>query len=243
MQNTNKTTWKDIWKKKGNTATNCDQFSLQELIAIDGFDSKAGLIMAPDWLEYVSHVKSRLNICPGQRLLEVGCGAGAFLLPFAVEGVNVCGIDYSEELIDIAKSAVPRGLFKLADANSIPFDNNVFDSVVSNAVFFYFPTYSYAEQSLSEIKRVLKPGGTAAILDVSDLELKDIAEELREREIGVDNYNRLYIAPGLSHLYFSRQWFEHFGLSNGLTVLIEDQCISGYQNSSYRFNVFLTKKS
>jgi SAM-dependent methyltransferase len=242
MKKFNKISWKTIWKNKGLGRNNKDIYTLQDLIALDGFDSKMGFINENNWCNYTSHVNIRLKLISGNKILEVGCGSGAFLLPFSNNGMSVYGIDYSEELIYIARSVIPAGKFIISEANSIPFEDLYFDSVISNAVFFYFPDYDYANQSLLEILRVLKSGGTAAILDVSDLNSKYIAEELRAKEIGEENYKKLYIEPGLSHLYFDRTWFENFGFLNGVDVFIEDQCIDGYLNSSYRFNVYLTKR-
>lgn len=189
----------------------------------------------------MARVKDRLSLPENSSILEVGCGCGAFLLPFVKDGVSVYGIDYADKLIAIARQAIPSGSFQFASACAIPHSNEQFDAVVSNAVFFYFPDYDYAERSLREILRVLKPGGTAAILDISNLNSFNLAEELRAREIGPDEYNRLYVVPKLRHLYFDPKWFANIGASSGANVSIEDQSIDGYLNSTYRFNVYLTK--
>lgn len=233
--------WKSIWAKKGKVAPRCDSLTLDSLIAIDGFDSKAGFIHVDSWKKYAADIGRRLDIKLGSSLLEVGCGAGAFLSPFASAGVDVYGIDYTEELIDIAMFAIPGGVFRIAEAKFIPFNDNFFDVVISNAVFFYFPSLSYAESAFKEIVRVLKPGGQAAILDISDVNVKEAAEELRAREIGADEYNKLYVVPGLSHLYFDRSWFLNLGQNCGVDISIQDQFVEGYRNASYRFNVYLKK--
>lgn len=247
MLNPSKTTWKNVWKNKGNrsaslSSNNTNDLTLADLIAIDGFDSKAGFIREESWREYVERIQNRLKVPAQGAILEVGCGAGAFLLPFSAEEiVAIFGIDYTTELIDIARAAMPAGTFKTAEAKSIPFEDNIFDAVVSNGVFYYFPDYQYAEQSILEMVRVLKPGGTAAILDISDLNLKQKAEAIRASEMGVEEYNRLYASIGLSHLYFDRKWFESLSIEHDLELLIEDQTIAGYKNGKYRFNVYLKK--
>lgn len=45
-----------------------------------------------------------LNLCPGQRILEVGCGEGGNLLPFAERGCNVTGVDLSDARIQQAQT-------------------------------------------------------------------------------------------------------------------------------------------
>ena len=247
MLDANVTTWKRIWQKKSDRSNSIHANSnkkslLAKLIEIDGFDSKVGFVGEDSWLEYVGHVKDHLRVPTKGAILEVGCGAGAFLLPFSVEGiVDIFGVDYTAELIDIARDVMPAGTFKVAEANAIPFGDNIFDAVVSNGVFYYFPDHQYAEKSILEMVRVLKPGGVSAILDISDLNLKQEAEDLRASEIGVEEFNRLYTSIGLTHLYFDRKWFASFSKEHGLELLIEDQTIAGYQNAKYRFNVYLKK--
>jgi 2-polyprenyl-3-methyl-5-hydroxy-6-metoxy-1,4-benzoquinol methylase len=79
MNITERTSWKDIWEKKGQVSL--DEIDLQQLIAIDGFDTGTGEFPVDSWLSFVETIRERLNINEGQKLLEVGCGAGAFMLP------------------------------------------------------------------------------------------------------------------------------------------------------------------
>jgi len=238
---TRQTTWKEIWRKKGRTPV--DRIELQRLIAIDGFDTGAGYFPVESWLAYVAATSERLALRKGQKLLEVGCGAGAFLLPIHQSGVSVFGVDYSEELIGISMRAMPEGVFKVSDADALPFESGVFDAVVSNGVFFYFDSLAYADRAVREIARVLKRGGRGALLDINDAEREQVAIATRVKELGEEKYRELYLATGLKQLYYRKSWFAELARQCGLGMEIADQDIEGYKNSAYRFNVFLEKRA
>lgn len=75
-----------------------------------------------------------LDLSPGKRLLDVGCGPGRHALEMASRGVEVVGIDISRDFLDVARAAaIERGvsvsLFEM-DARSMPFDEE-FDAVMS----------------------------------------------------------------------------------------------------------------
>ncbi len=97
---------------------------------------------------------------PGERILEVGCGAGSYLrdnLPLGVEwhGIDICAYD-SRGRGTIAS--------KLGSVHAIPFDNGYFDWVVTNqSIEHWFEFNVELEQGLAEISRVLKLGGKARI--------------------------------------------------------------------------------
>ena len=72
-----------------------------------------------------------LNLKPGMKLLDVGCGPGRHSLLFAKAGINVLGIDISQEFIDIAsKERRPNAEFLRLDARNLDFYKE-FDAVIS----------------------------------------------------------------------------------------------------------------
>lgn len=111
---------------------------------------------------------NRLEIEPGERILDLGCGTGVLiqrLLQIAPK-IEVFGIDASAEMLKIAKQKLPESVdFKLGSADNLPFPSNSFDVVVSTSVFHYFRDPSRA---LQEAKRVLKPNGRLVITDWCD---------------------------------------------------------------------------
>ncbi|UJW81162.1 class I SAM-dependent methyltransferase [Hydrogenophaga sp. SL48] len=103
----------------------------------------------------------------GERVLDVGCGAGASSLALAARvgpGGQVLGVDISEPLIGRARELAPQEtsvLFEVADASSADLPEGVFDILFSRfgVMFFDDPTGAFAH-----MRRALKPGGRVAFV-------------------------------------------------------------------------------
>lgn len=103
----------------------------------------------------------------GERVLDVGCGAGASSLALAARvgaGGQVLGVDISEPLIGRARALAPQDtpvLFRLADASSAELPERAFDILFSRfgVMFFGDPTGAFAH-----MRRALKPGGRVAFV-------------------------------------------------------------------------------
>jgi SAM-dependent methyltransferase len=102
-----------------------------------------------------------LDVAPGARWLDVGCGTGvlsATILAEAQPG-RVTGVDSSEAFVAHARTAAPEAQFVVADAREIPFPDGAFDTVVSGLVLNFVPE---PERAVAEMARVASPGGTVA---------------------------------------------------------------------------------
>lgn len=66
---------------------------------------------APAWRERVEHVAETLDVGPGTTVFDVGCGAGAFLLPLWENRYRVGGLDEDASLLALARQAMPDGQF------------------------------------------------------------------------------------------------------------------------------------
>src|SRR5262245_51097721 len=101
-----------------------------------------------------------LNIAPGSRMLDVGCGAGQIAIPAARAGVNVTGVDIATNLIKQASArAAAEGLtiqFKEGDAEHLAFPDASFDTVISLIGAMFAPR---PERVAAELVRVCRPGG------------------------------------------------------------------------------------
>jgi SAM-dependent methyltransferase len=103
----------------------------------------------------------------GERVLDVGCGAGATTLDLADRvgaGGHVLGVDISEPLIDRARALAPQDMpavFQVADASSAELPEGAFDILFSRfgVMFFDDPTAAFAH-----MRRALKPGARVAFV-------------------------------------------------------------------------------
>lgn len=105
------------------------------------------------------------NSFAGARLLEVGCGMGTDLLQFARGGALCTGIDLTPRSIAITRQRFAlyeqRVDLLISDGERLPFANETLDVVYSNGVLHHTPDTAGA---ISELHRVLKPGGTAKVM-------------------------------------------------------------------------------
>lgn len=111
-----------------------------------------------------------IELRPGERLLDVGSGAGASAQLAAREfGCQVSGVDYGAEAVRGALHAADAaGLrdqvgFVVGEAGALPFGDEEFDAVLCECSLSTFPD---KRRAVSEMRRVLRPGGRVAISDV-----------------------------------------------------------------------------
>ena len=227
--------WKQIWDNR-NESEKYDTV-LSKLIAADGFDTGYGTITEKDWNDYIFYIANKLNITESDTIFEVGCGAGAFLFNFYKNGNIVGGIDYSNNLIKIANQYLPNGKFSVSEALNLDVEEK-FDFVISNSVFFYFPSYIYAKKVL--VSMIEKSKYCIAILEVNDSNKKEESMKLRKGYLTEEEYKDRY--DGLEHLYYEKDWFIDIATEYGLKIEIVQQNINNYKNNMYRYNVFLYKE-
>lgn len=101
----------------------------------------------------------------GGTLLEVGCGMGYDSLEFIRRGVRVTAVDLTPNAVEFAKRhfevvGAAAEEVKVGNALDLPFDDETFDAVWSNGVLH---ATGDTRKAISEVFRVLKPGGRAII--------------------------------------------------------------------------------
>jgi ubiquinone/menaquinone biosynthesis C-methylase UbiE len=95
---------------------------------------------------------------PGSRILDLGCGSGRDAKYLIEHGFEVVGIDFSEELLKIARKNAPRAEFHVMDFEDLQFENETFDAVTAGASIIHLPKENLKDV-LRKIHKVLKPGG------------------------------------------------------------------------------------
>ncbi len=109
-----------------------------------------------------------LSLCAKSsgRILEVGCGEGLFLSKLAAEKkyAGIAGVDIWYDILEkanrrLAGKDAPGMLLTQADAVRLPFQADVFDTVVCINVFFNLASEETVAASIKEVSRVCKSGG------------------------------------------------------------------------------------
>ena len=113
----------------------------------------------------VGFLVDTLDLEPGARLLDVGCGPGRHALAFAARGIDVVGVDISDAFITLAATdAPPNARFTVGDARDLAYDGE-FDAVVSlcQGAFGLPAAPGDDEAVLDGMARALRPGGRLAM--------------------------------------------------------------------------------
>jgi demethylmenaquinone methyltransferase/2-methoxy-6-polyprenyl-1,4-benzoquinol methylase len=111
------------------------------------------------------------------KILDVGCGTGDLSIElFEKSGAQVTGIDFCRPMLDLAQAKAPHLRFVEGDALRLPFPDAAFDCVT---IGFALRNLASVERGLSELLRVLKPGGMLAVLEFSQPTVPGIRQVVR----------------------------------------------------------------
>jgi SAM-dependent methyltransferase len=102
----------------------------------------------------------RVDLEPGQLVLDIGCGVAAFLRLVADSGARAFGLDASEALLELARSRLPDADLRIGDMEALPYADATFDLVTGFNSFFFANDIVAA---LREAGRVAKPGAPVVI--------------------------------------------------------------------------------
>lgn len=134
----------------------------------------------------IETINPKSNTC----LLELGCGPGTFTRKFASiqSESSVTGLDYDSNFIEFCVSEAEKlnltnVNYQQGDALKTPFENDSFDICTSHTVIEHLPNKEFLEEQF----RILKPGGTIAVLNVkadkSIRSIKSLEPSSREEEL------------------------------------------------------------
>lgn len=105
------------------------------------------------------------QLCAGAKVLDLGCGYGRISNQLHELGFEVTGYDSSSKLIARGKQAFPHLELKVGCAGGISEPNHTFQAVVVSALFTTVPNSKHRAEIVSEIQRLLKPGGIVCGVD------------------------------------------------------------------------------
>jgi ubiquinone/menaquinone biosynthesis C-methylase UbiE len=127
------------------------------------------------------------KIPAGSRVLEIAPGPGYFCIELAKLGdYDITGLDISKSFVEIAsQNTAEAGLnidFRLGNASDMPFADETFDFTFCQAAF---KNFSEPVKAIAEMYRVLRPNGTAVIVDLRhDASPEEIKQEVAGMRLG-----------------------------------------------------------
>jgi demethylmenaquinone methyltransferase/2-methoxy-6-polyprenyl-1,4-benzoquinol methylase len=116
---------------------------------------------------------------PGSRVLDVATGTGdlaAALYAAVMPGGEVVGCDFSDAMLARARSKLPQARFEWADALDLPYHDAEFDAAT---VGFGARNFSDLGRGLSELVRVVRPGGRVVVLEITQPSRQPLASFYR----------------------------------------------------------------
>ena len=104
----------------------------------------------------------RAEVRPGQRVLDCATGTGDLAIAFRDAGADVVGVDFTLEMIELARAKAPHIRFEVADLLSLPFSNDSFDIA---SIAFGIRNVSDPAKGIAEMARVVRPLGRVIVLE------------------------------------------------------------------------------
>jgi ubiquinone/menaquinone biosynthesis C-methylase UbiE len=150
---------RDYWNQQscGTGVTDADKHSRDYFEQIEEFRYR----LEPEIFAFAQFTRHQ-----GQKMLEVGVGAGSDFLQWCRAGADTHGVDLTEEAIQNVRERLKvygqqASDLRVANAEALPFSSETFDLVYSWGVIHHSPN---TEQAFSEIVRVTRKGGTIKLM-------------------------------------------------------------------------------
>jgi demethylmenaquinone methyltransferase/2-methoxy-6-polyprenyl-1,4-benzoquinol methylase len=104
------------------------------------------------------------RVGPGSRALDVATGTGDLAVELAARGAEVVGMDFSEAMLEQARRKAPALTFESGDAQALAYPDADFDAAT---VGFGARNFGDLRRGLSEMARVVRPGGRVVVLEIT----------------------------------------------------------------------------
>lgn len=182
-------------------------------------------MMGPNALWLTESLAECMDLSPGMRVLDLGCGKGLSSIFLAKEyGLQVWATDLwiaaSDNLGRIRDAGLEGMVFPIhAEAHALPFADGFFDAMVSVDAYHYFGTDDLYLQN--HMARLVKPGGQAGIV------VPGLVEELASDE--PPEHLRPWWEPELFSLHSPAWWKRHWERSGLVSVEFADLLPDGWK--------------
>jgi SAM-dependent methyltransferase len=176
--------------------------------------------------QFIGPLLDSANVSATMSVLDVGCGPGYVSAAALERGATPIGLDFSQEMIAIAKRLFPKIEFRQGDAQNLPFDDASFDRVVANFALLHL---AKPERAMAEANRVLKPGGRVGFTTwakVSENPFVKLVDDAIQAHANVD----VNLPPGPPFYLFENETEFRKALER-----------AGFDGSSMRFKVHRIK--
>lgn len=224
------TRWRGIWEDRARSLAH------RAPHAAGGYE----FLSVQQYLRLVRHTLADTSLPAGARVLDVGCGAGAFALGVSQlhPRIRLHVSDPCQQMLKSAKQRLPHAVCTLAEAADLrAFGDESFDCVTCFGVFGYLRDKADALASLREMTRVLRRDGRLIVGDVA-LDSRCVDSESRFAKSSAPRE-----LPAC--LLLSPHFFQDFATLRGLSCVVRS--ISGADvawcaERRRRFNVYLSKR-
>jgi len=153
-------------------------------------------------------VMSLLRFKGNETVLDLGCGKGLLLIEAAkrLPAGKAVGADLWDKTLEysytaqmalnnaVAEGVADRVEVVTADAQSMPFANESFDTVMTSLMMHHVPD---TQKAVSEMVRVLKPGGRLLIADVNGKRFVTVLKEMGLNNVEMHRATRLFFVPAI----------------------------------------------
>lgn len=232
-----KISWKKIWENKGKKVRSK---KLEDLLSLNGHISPSSNINVKTWREYINYFIKKYKINSNHTVLEVGCGAGAFLLPFYEKKINCVGIDYSNTLLKHCKYIMPKSIFYQTSAIDLTKCKRFnYDFIFANSIFQYFKNFTYAKKVIKQIINLSNNRTIIILLDIPDRNKYNDWKKTVVNNIGKKDFKKKY--SKLKHQFYKKNMFRKISFLKDHKIKIFNQNLIKKENSKFRFNILIYK--
>lgn len=104
----------------------------------------------------------RAEVRRGQRVLDCATGTGDMAIRFRDAGADVVGVDFTPQMIELARAKAPSVRFEVADVTSLPYSSDSFDIA---SIAFGIRNVADPRKAIAEMARVVRPRGKVIVLE------------------------------------------------------------------------------